>query len=110
MTLRLWDAEMTVGESVVVSSGSRISAAAGSTARAASSASAAGGTEPTTAARKPSVSGPSCGSSRYAAARSMSAAALTSALSAMPGSAAWPLRPCTSRRNGDDAFSAAAHV
>ena len=69
-----------------------------------------GGTEPVTAARKPSASGPSRGSSRYSAMCSMSLAALTRALSAMPGRAAWPLRPRTSRPNGDEVFSAAAQV
>ena len=54
------------------------------------------------------TSGPIVGSGRYAASRSISAAALTSALSAMPGIEAWPLRPRTVIRNGADIFSAAA--
>ena len=45
----------------------------------------AGGTSSSTAWRKPSTSGPSCGSGWYAAIRSISRVALTSALSAMRG-------------------------
>ena len=41
--------------------------------------------------------------------RSISGAALTSALSAIAGIDACPLRPCTRSRNGDVIFSAVAH-
>ena len=49
------------------------------------------------------------GSGRYADSRSISRAALTSALSAIDGSDAWPLRPWTRRTNGEVIFSAVAH-
>ena len=76
------------------------------TCRVRATASSAGGTSSSTTERKPSTSGPSCGSGRKAASRSISRAALTSALSAMPGIEAWPERPRTRSRNGAVIFSA----
>ena len=109
MTFRRSDASIIVGESVSESSGSTSSdrervdrAAAGRAPRPA------GGRSPSTASRKPPTSGPIAGSGRYAASASISGAALTSALSAIPGIDAWPLRPCTRSRNGAVIFSALA--
>ena len=79
MTLRLCEALIIVGESVIASSGSIIVAASGSTARATSSAPAADGTDPDTAPRNASTSGISVCSGRSVASRSMYPAALTSA-------------------------------
>ena len=106
--MRFCDAVIIVGETVGESSASIIPAAAGSTFRAAASASSAGGVDPHTAARNASTSGMSCGSGANSASRSISAAALTSALSAIDGSDACPLRPCTRRTKGELIFSAAA--
>ena len=90
------------------SSGSIVSTASWSTAASRSSTSSGAGCSPSTASRKPATSGPIDGSGRYAASFSISGAALTSALSAIPGIEAWPLRPCTVTRNGELIFSAAA--
>ena len=56
--------------------------------------------------RSASTSGPSSGSARNPPSRSISGAALTSALSAIPGIEPWPLRPRTVIVNGADIFSA----
>ena len=105
MTFRFCDAEIMVGENVAARRGSTTSAAAGATLRVRSTASVAGGTSPSTTPRNSSSSGPSCGSGRNAASRSISRAALTSALSAMPGIEACPERPRTSNRKGAVIFS-----
>ncbi len=52
------------------------------------------------------TSGSRLGSSSARPSRSMSGAAFTSALSAMPGIEAWPLRPKTRTTNGAVIFSA----
>ena len=98
-----------VGETVIPSSGSISSAASGEIERAtlervARRRQLAGDD----AARNASVSGPSCGSAWYSPSRSTSGAALTSALSAIAGIDACPLRPCTRNRNGALIFSAVA--
>ena len=95
-----------VGETVNESSGSTISAAIGSTAAARESASPAPGTSPVTASRNAATSGSSRGATCSSPSRWMSTAALTSALSAMRGIDACPLRPWTRRVNGDVIFSA----
>ena len=107
MTFRFCDAAIIVGATVIPSSGSTISAATGSIARAAASASL--GRRHRVgrrASRNPSVSGISTGSGANAPSRSISRAALTSALSAIPGIEPWPLRPWTRRTNGELRFSA----
>jgi hypothetical protein len=106
MTFRFCDAEIMVGENVADRSASTTAAPAVVTSRVRSTASCGGGTDPTTAERKASTSGPSCGSGRKAAIRSIRRAALTSALSAMPGIEACPDRPRTRSRNGAVIFSA----
>ena len=106
MTFRFFEAEMIVGEKVGASSAWTSAPAAGSSRATRAAASCAGGTSPSIATRNASTSGPICGSGRNAAIRSMSFAALTSALSAMAGIDAWPARPCTRRRNGAVIFSA----
>src|SRR5947199_253331 len=64
------------------------------------------GDSPVTSRSSASTSGISCRSGRNAPIFSISGAAFTSALSAMPGMDAWPLRPRTRRRNGALCFSA----
>ena len=88
------------------SSGSISSPASGAIARAAVSASGAGGTSPSSARRKPSTSGIRRGSTVNAPSRSTSGAAFASALSAIPGIDACPLRPYTRNMNGELIFSA----
>ena len=106
MTLRFCEAEIIVGEKVGASSASRTAATTGDIGATRSTTSAAGGTSPNTACMKPSTSGPSCGSGRYSAIRSISRVALTRALSAMRGIDACPERPLTRIRNGAVIFSA----
>ena len=105
-TFRFCDAEMIVGETVSASSGSISSAASGWTRRATSSASSAPTSRPTSSCMKASTSGSIRGCGRNAAARSTSGTILTSALSAMLGIDACPLRPRTRSRNGELIFSA----
>jgi len=69
---------------------------------------AAGASPPVSVRTSTSISGSSLGIGLYAPSRSISGAALTSALSAMPGIEAWPLRPRTMSLNGEDIFSAVA--
>jgi hypothetical protein len=100
MMFRFCEALMIVGENVGPSSGSTISrAVAGSVSSCASS-----------ARRNAATSGSTTCGGRYAASRSISGAALTSALSAMPGMDACPDRPRTRMRNGADIFSATVHT
>ena len=106
MTLRFAEPAITVGENVGASNASITAAPTGENGRSRSTASWAGGTSPSTTERNASTSGPSCGSGRYAAIRSISWDALTSGLSAIPGIEAWPERPSTRRRNGAVIFSA----
>ena len=106
ITFRLSEACAIVGAHVIPSSGSISSPASGAIARAAVSASGAGGTSPSSACRKPSTSGISRGSTENDPSRSTSGAAFASALSAIPGIDAWPLRPCTRSMNGELIFSA----
>ena len=108
ITLRRSEASIIVGASVKESSGSIVSTASRSTSASLTSTSSGRGCSPSTASRKPATSGPIEGSGRYAASLSISGAALTSALSAIPGSDAWPLRPCTVIRIGALIFSAVA--
>ena len=107
MTFRFCEAVIIVGETVIPTSGSTSSAASGSTARATSSTcSASSGGAPVTASNSAATSGSSRGSGENSPNRSIRAAALTSALSAIPGIDAWPLRPRTRRWNGELIFSA----
>ena len=106
MTFRLSDACAFVGATVMPSIGSTSSAASGDNARAAASASPAAGTVPVTASKNPATSGISCGSTRCSPSRATRGAALTSALSAIDGIEACPLRPCTRSTNGELIFSA----
>ena len=106
MTFRLREAEIIVGENVGVSSGSISSAAVRCSAAALATTSPAEGTSPSTVRRNASTSGWICGSGSYAAIRSIRRAALTSALSAIPGIEAWPERPWTWISNGAVSFSA----
>ena len=108
ITFRFSDACATVGETVIPSNGSISSPASGETAVAAASASAGAGTEPSAAWKNASTSGTSCGSTVKRPSRSISGAALTSALSAIDGIDACPLRPSTRSRNGEVIFSAVA--
>ena len=95
MTFRFRDAEIIVGANVGASSGSISSAAVVCSARVRSTTDSTGGTSPSTARRNAATSGWICCCGRYAAIRSIRRAALTSALSAIPGIDAWPERPCT---------------
>ena len=108
ITLRFSEACAFVGATVIPSSGSISSPASGETAVAAASASAGGRHRAERRLKNASTSGISCGSIVNAPSRSMSGAALTSALSAIAGIDACPLRPCTRSRNGDVIFSAVA--
>ena len=108
MTLRLFEAVIIVGETVGESSGSIIAAAAGSTPAQPRAPGRVGGTEPQTASRNAATSGISCRLGLERRMRSISPAALTSALSAIEGSDAWPLRPWTRRTKGELIFSAVA--
>ena len=110
MTLRFWDAFAIVGDSVIDSSGSTISASNGATPRACSSTPAGDvGRTPITVSSSASTSGMSCCSGSYAPSASISGAAFTRALSAMPGIDAWPLRPCTRNLKGALIFSDTEH-
>ena len=107
MTLRFWDAVIIVGETVIPRSGSTSSTAIGSTIRAASSTwFASSGGAPTAASKSADTSGSSRGSGLNSPRRSISFAALTSALSAIDGIDACPLRPRTRSMNGELIFSA----
>ena len=110
MTLRFREAEIIVGANVGASSGSINSATVASRSRARATTSPGLGTSPSSARRKTSTSSWICGSGRYAAIRSTRRAALTSALSAMPGIDAWPERPCTRTLKGAVSFSAVATI
>ena len=107
ITFCFCEAETIVGERVSPRSGSTSSPASGWTPRATPSASSAPTSRPTSSRRKAATSGSRRGSGRNSARRRISAAALTSALSAIPGIEACPLRPCTRRWNGELIFSAA---
>jgi hypothetical protein len=104
--LRFFEASISVGARVVPRSGSTMSPASGWTALATLTASIGRGTSPQTACRKAATSGPTSGSSRNTPSRSTIGAAFTSALSAIPGRDAWPLRPWMVIRNGALIFSA----
>ena len=109
MTFRLLEASIIVGESVSASSGSTSAPSSGCTSFARAIASSGGGASPRTASRKPRASGISSFGGSNSASAVTYLAAFTSALSAMPGIDACPLRPCTRSRNGADIFSAVAH-
>jgi hypothetical protein len=100
MTFVCLDASMIVGEIACESIGS-------TTARSGCSSSL--GSLVPTSRRKASASGSVRVLGLYSASRWMSLAARTSALSAIPGIDACPLRPCTRRTNGELIFSAVPH-
>ena len=105
-TFRFWEAVIIVGVKVGETSGSTSSPSSGPAARASSSASPAeAGVRPVTVRIIASTSGISRRSGSYAPSFSIKGAAFTSALSAMPGIEACPLRPRTRSRNGALIFS-----
>ena len=109
MTFRFREAEIIVGENVGASSGSTSSADRRVAARArARRRPRRGGTSPSTARRNASTSCWICGSGRYAAIRSISLAALTSALSAIPASTRGRRGRARGCVNGAVIFSAVA--
>ena len=111
MTFRFFEALIIVGESVSESNGSTISAKNSPIARACSSATRGdAGRSPVTASSSASTSGVRCCSGTYSPRAVINGAAFTSALSAIPGIDACPLRPCTRRRKGALIFSATEHV
>ena len=93
ITLRFSEAEIWVGEMVARSMGSIIVAARGTSSPNRSSAATGSNPSPTTSSRKARSSGPTATGVSSRPSRSRIEPALTSALSAMPGMAAWPLRP-----------------
>ena len=108
MTFRFFEASTIVGANVSESSGSTSVRAIGCTASARAAASSTGGTSPRIASSSASVSGRCRRRGRYTASCSTIRAAFTSALSAIDGIEAWPLRPRTRSRNGALIFSAVA--
>ena len=116
MTFRFFDALIIVGDSVSESNGSTTSAKNSPIPRACSSAACGvAGRTPVTVSSSASTSGVSRCSGTYSPSAVINGAAFTSALSAIPGIDAWPLRPWTRSRNGATgregaAPSLAAHV
>ena len=111
ITFRFFEALIIVGASVNDSSGSTISAKNSPIPRARSRASSGdAGRSPVTASSSATTSGVRCCSGTYSPSAVMSGAAFTSALSAIPGIDACPLRPRTRRRNGALIFSATEQV
>ncbi len=100
MTLRLCEAVIIVGENVGASNARTTSPVISSSARRRSTMSAVGGSSPRTVRVNASTSCWTCCSGWYAAMRSISVAALTSALSAIDGIDACPERPLTRILNG----------
>ena len=97
-----------VGEIAMPRIGSTVARSSGGRLRTVRSSSRGAGTRPR-AEKSASVSGIRRGGWRISATRWMSRAARTSALSAIPGMEAWPLRPCTRSLKGALIFSAVEH-
>jgi hypothetical protein len=107
MTFRFCEALIIVGENVGARSGSTIAAKKLPISSARPRASCGEvGASPVTASSSAVTSGVSRRAGTKSPSFVISAAALTRALSAMPGMDAWPLRPRTRKRNGALIFSA----